>query len=87
MLGIGLPSGAEFGIMFVMTTLIYFIIRDFGPAAQAGYGAGSRIMQALFLPVMSIAFSVPAIAGQNMGARQPERVRETFCGPASCARP
>lgn len=78
MLGIGLPSGAEFGIMFVMTTLIYFIIRDFGPAAQAGYGAGSRIMQALFLPVMSIAFSVPAIAGQNMGARQPERVRETF---------
>lgn len=78
MLGIGLPSGAEFGIMFVMTTLIYFIIRDFGPAAQAGYGAGARIMQALFLPVMSIAFSVPAVAGQNIGARQPDRVRETF---------
>jgi len=36
------------------------------------------VMQAVFLPAMAVAFSVPAIAGQNFGAGKPERVRETF---------
>ncbi|HYL71719.1 MAG TPA: MATE family efflux transporter, partial [Candidatus Dormibacteraeota bacterium] len=31
-----------------------------------------------FLPVMAIGFAVPAVAGQNFGARQYARVRETF---------
>ena len=35
-------------------------------------------MQGIFLPVMAIAFAAAPIAGQNFGARQPERVRETF---------
>ena len=78
MLGIGLPAGCEFGLMFVYMAVIYWIIRDFGASAQAGFGIGSRVMQAVFLPVMAVAFSVAPIAGQNFGARQPARVRETF---------
>jgi Na+-driven multidrug efflux pump len=35
-------------------------------------------MQALFLPVMAVAFAVAPLAGQNFGARQFARVRETF---------
>src|SRR6187397_1224660 len=35
-------------------------------------------MQGIFLPVMTIAFATAPVAGQNFGARQPERVRETF---------
>jgi Na+-driven multidrug efflux pump len=35
-------------------------------------------MQAIFLPVMAIAFSAAPIAGQNFGAKQPARVRETL---------
>jgi Na+-driven multidrug efflux pump len=35
-------------------------------------------MQGIFLPVMAIAFAAAPVAGQNFGARQPERVRETF---------
>jgi putative MATE family efflux protein len=76
--GIGLPAGGEFALMFVYMMVIYAVIRDFGAAAQAGFGLGSRIMQSIFLPAMAIAFSAPAIAGQNFGAGKAGRVRETF---------
>jgi putative MATE family efflux protein len=76
--GIGLPAGGEFALMFVYMMVIYAVIRDFGAAAQAGFGRGSRIMQSIFLPAMAIAFSAPAIAGQNFGAGKAGRVRETF---------
>lgn len=78
MLSIGLPAGGEFALMFVFMAVIYSVIRDFGTAAQAGFGVGGRVMQAIFLPAMAIAFSTPAVAGQNFGAGKPARVRETF---------
>jgi putative MATE family efflux protein len=77
-LRIGVPAGGEFALMFISMAVIYFLIADFGAAAQAGFGVGQRVMQALFLPVMAIAMSVGPIAGQNMGARQLHRVRESF---------
>jgi putative MATE family efflux protein len=78
MLNVGLPSGGEFLMLGVYSAVIYWIIRHFGAAAQAGFGIGGRVMQAVFLPAMAIAFAVPAIAGQNFGAKLPDRVRETF---------
>jgi putative MATE family efflux protein len=86
MLNIGLPAGGEFALLAVFSGMIYWVIRDFGAAAQAGYGIGSRVMQAIFLPAMSIAFAAAPIAGQNFGAKHPERVRETFVATAvSCS--
>jgi len=78
MLNIGLPAGGEFALMFLFTAVSYWAIAHFGAAAQAGFGIGGRIMQGIFLPVMAIAFAAAPVAGQNFGARQPERVRETF---------
>ena len=78
LLQIGLPSGGEFLLLFLLNSAIYAIIRDFGPDAQAGFGIGSRIMQALFMPTMALSFAVPAVGGQNFGARHSERVRETL---------
>ncbi len=78
MLGIGLPSGAEFLLMFVYMAVIYTVIRGFGSSGQAGFGVGVRMMQAVFLPALAIAFAAPAIAGQNFGARNAARVRQTF---------
>lgn len=78
MLTIGLPAGAEFALMFLYTGITYWAIRDFGAAAQAGFGIGSRIMQGIFLPALAIAFVVAPVAGQNFGAKRMERVRETF---------
>jgi putative MATE family efflux protein len=77
-LNVGLPAGGEFFMIFVILGVIYWVIRSFGPAAQAGFGIGGRVMQALFLPVMAVAFAVAPVAGQNFGARHYARVRATF---------
>ncbi|MEO7433588.1 MAG: MATE family efflux transporter [Dokdonella sp.] len=77
-LRIGLPPGGEFALMFVYLAVIYWVIRAFGAEAQAGYGIGSRVMQAIFLPAMAVAFAVAPLAGQNVGAGNNARVRETF---------
>ena len=78
LLRIGLPSGAEFLLLFVLTGLMYFMIRPFGAAAQAGYGLGARVMQSIFLPAMAVAFAASPVAGQNVGAGNGQRVRDTF---------
>jgi len=78
MLRIGLPAGAEFALMAVYIVIVYAIIRGFGAAAQAGFGVGARVMQAMFLPVMSVAFAVAPVVGQNFGGRRGDRVRQTF---------
>lgn len=75
---IGLPAGGEMLLMFVYLGMIYFCISGLGAVAQAGFGIGSRVMQAIFLPAMAVAFAAGPIAGQNFGAKRPERVRETF---------
>ncbi|HEX7558277.1 MAG TPA: MATE family efflux transporter [Usitatibacter sp.] len=87
LLNIGLPAGGEFLFIGIYTGVMFWIIRDFGTAAQAGFGIGSRVMQMIFLPAMAVAFAAAPIAGQNYGARQAVRVRETFtsAAAASCA--
>ena len=78
LLRIGLPAGGEFALMFVYMGVIYIVIRDFGVTAQAGFGVGTRVMQAIFLPAMAVAFAASPVAAQNVGARRFDRVRETF---------
>jgi putative MATE family efflux protein len=77
-LNIGLPAGGEMLMIFVVIAVAYWAIRGFGPVAQAGFGVGSRLMQAIFLPAMAIAFAAAPVAGQNFGAGYLNRVRETF---------
>jgi putative MATE family efflux protein len=78
MLKIGLPAGAEFGLMAVYLFIVYAITRPFGAAAQAGFGIGLRVVQAGFMPVVALGFSVAPVAGQNFGAHLPQRVKQTF---------
>jgi putative MATE family efflux protein len=77
MLRIGVPAGAEFILLFFYILIVYGIIRNFGPAAQAGFGVGARVMQALFLPVVALSFAVSPVVGQNFGGRRADRVRQT----------
>ena len=75
--GIGLPTAGEFLLMFVITAVVYGVIRQFGSEAQAGYGVGARVMQSIFLPAMAVSFAVAPVAGQNFGAGRADRVRRT----------
>ncbi len=78
LLNVGLPAGGEFMLFFVVVTVIYACVRQFGADAQAGVAVGLRVGQAIFLPAMAVAFAVSPIAGQNFGAKLGDRVRETF---------
>ena len=78
MLAIGLPSGFEFALMALYLMIVYSLARPFGAAAQAGFGIGGRIIQAGFMPVVALGFSVAPVAGQNFGARLGDRVKSTF---------
>lgn len=85
MLKIGLPAGAEFGLLAVYLGVVYGVTRPFGAAAQAGFGIGLRIVQASFLPVVALGFAVSPVAGQNFGARHGARVKRTFTDAALIA--
>jgi len=85
MLAIGLPAGAEFALLAVYLVIVYIVSRPFGAAAQAGFGIGMRIVQAGFMPVVALGFSVAPVAGQNFGARHASRVRATFRAAALMA--
>lgn len=78
MLGIGLPAGGEFALLALYIALVYNIIQGFGSAAQAGFGVGARLMQSLFLPAVAIGFATAPVVGQNFGAREAHRVRQSF---------
>lgn len=78
MFDIGLPAGGEMAILFLYFSMVYWLIQDFGAAAQAGFSIGGRIMQSIFMPTMAIAFAVGPIIGQNFGAGLGDRVRDTF---------
>jgi putative MATE family efflux protein len=75
---VGLPAAGEFLLIFLTTMVLYWAIRRFGPTAQAGYGIGARIMQALFLPTLAVSFAAGPVAGQNVGAKNRARVLRTF---------
>jgi putative MATE family efflux protein len=77
-LGVGLPAGGEFAILFIYMAVIYYALRDFGPAAQAGFGIGTRVLGLIQVPAMAIAFAAGPVVGQNFGAGNSARVRQTF---------
>jgi len=56
---------------------IYFIGR-FGGQQIAGYNVGLRLEQVLLLPALGMNAAVMAVAGQNFGAGNHERVLETY---------
>ncbi|MCG2628617.1 MATE family efflux transporter [Bradyrhizobium sp. WYCCWR 13023] len=84
-LNVGLPAGGEFAMIFIFMAAIYYVLRDLGPAAQAGFGIGTRVIGLIQMPALAVALAAGPIAGQNFGAGNSERVRETFVRAALIA--
>ena len=81
-LNVGLPAGGEFAMIFIIMAVIYYVLRDFGAAAQAGVGIGTRVLGLIQMPALAVALAAGPIAGQNFGAGNAARVRETFAKAA-----
>ena len=77
-LNVGLPAGGEFVMMFIFMGVVYYVLSDFGAAAQAGFGIGQRMLGLIHMPALAVALAAGPIAGQNVGAGNSARVRETF---------
>jgi len=84
-LNVGLPAGGEFAMMFIFMAVVYYVLRDFGAAAQAGFGIGQRVLALIQMPGLAVALAAGPIAGQNVGAANGARVRETFVQAALIA--
>jgi MATE family, multidrug efflux pump len=82
---VGLPAGGEFAIIFAWMGVIYYVLRDFGAAAQAGFGIGTRVLGLIQMPALAVALAAAPIVGQNFGAGNGDRVRETFLKAVSIA--
>ncbi len=54
------------------------LLGRFGSQHVAGYAVGLRIEQVLLLPALGLNAAVMAIAGQNYGARNTARVKQTY---------
>jgi putative MATE family efflux protein len=75
---IGVPASLELILIFFSTAFLYYVVRDFGAAVQAGLGVGLRILHMVLLPGMAIGFAAGPIAAQSFGAGNHERVKQTF---------
>ena len=58
--------------------VINYFIKDFGHAATAAFGIGTRIEQLTLMPIIGLTIAALAIIGQNNGAFFYERVQETL---------
>jgi putative MATE family efflux protein len=75
---LGFPSMIQQSLVSIGNAFITSFVNSFGPAAIAAFGAATKIDNVAFMPAMSLGMAASALAGQNLGAKKPERVREVF---------
>ncbi len=77
-LKVGVPSAAQQGLAAFGFLFITGIVNAYGASATAAFGAAMRIDQMALLPALGFSVAVSMMAGQNIGARRFDRVREVF---------
>ncbi len=72
----GLPSAVQNSVIALANVVVQSNIFAFGPAAVNGCGAYSKLEGFAFLPVMCFSQSLSTFTGQNLGAKQHDRVKK-----------
>ena len=73
MLRIGLPASIEGTGRSLSVNLMLVVVGAFSTSVVAGFGIGIRVFSVIFLPAIAVARGVETMAGQNIGAGQPDR--------------
>ena len=71
----GLPSGVQNSVIGLANVVVQANINAFGPDAMAGCGSYSKVEGFAFLPVTCFAMALSTFVGQNLGAKQYDRVK------------
>ena len=72
----GLPSGIQNSVISFANVVVQKNINAFGANAMAGCGAHSKVEGFAFLPVTCFAMGLSTFVGQNLGAKQYDRVKK-----------
>ena len=72
----GLPSAVQNSVIALANVVVQSNIFSFGPDAVNGCGAYSKLEGFAFLPVMCFSQSLSTFTGQNLGAKQHDRVKK-----------
>ncbi len=72
----GLPSGVQNSVIALANVVVQSNINAFGSAAMAGCGAYSKLEGFAFLPITCFTQALSTFVGQNLGARQHDRVKK-----------
>jgi putative MATE family efflux protein len=62
----------------IAAAIIFTYVGQFGEYTAAGYGVGTRIEQVLLLPILGINTAIISIIAQNYGAKNFNRIKETY---------
>jgi putative MATE family efflux protein len=74
-LKIGLPAGLKGSLYWGGYVYITSIINTFGTAAVAAFAGASRIDALVQTPLQSLGSGLASFVGQNLGAKQPQRIK------------
>ena len=73
-----LPSSMNMLTIIIGGYITIYFISQFGDDPVAGYSVGIRIEQLLLMPALGLNAAVMALVGQNFGAQNIDRVKETY---------
>ena len=72
----GIPSGIQNSVTSLANVVIQSSVNLFGAAAMAGTGSFMRIQGFAMIPITSFALAMTTFTGQNIGAREYDRVKK-----------
>ncbi|NBH32836.1 MATE family efflux transporter [Clostridiaceae bacterium] len=75
---IAIPSIIQQSIVSIGMLLTQSSVNQFGPYALAGYTAGMRLESIAIVPMIGTGNAVSTFTAQNLGAGQPERVKQGY---------
>ena len=82
---IALPSAFQYSLVFLSSAALQWIINGFGTSVIGAFAASSRVEMLVRQPFYALSVSVATFTGQNVGAKQHDRVKEGICVVAKAA--
>ncbi len=75
---LGFPSIIQQLLISLGQIFIISFVNAFGSAATNAFGAFGRVDMVVIMPAMSMSMAAATLAGQNIGAGKPQRIRDIF---------
>lgn len=75
LLKMGVPTGGCSSVTAIGAVVLQGAINGFGSDVVAAFTSGNKVEQLMMQPAYSFGMAVAAYSGQNLGARQMERIR------------